>query len=43
MCMHVYVGLCMPMQGYAWLCRVVYAYVGSYMPMHGYVWLCRVM
>ena len=31
----------MPMYGFAWLCKVVYAYVGSCMPMHGYVWLCR--
>ena len=29
-----YVGLCMPMYDYVWLCRVMYGYVGVYMPMY---------
>ena len=39
----------MPLYGYVWLYRVMYAYVGlcmamySCMPMHGYLGLCRVV
>ena len=29
--------------GYVWLCRVMYGYVGLCRVILGYVWLCRAM
>ena len=46
---YAYIGSCMPMDGYAWLCRVVYVdawlymAIGLYRIVYAYIGLCMVM